>query len=49
MIVMLATNIDSDHRRTAMLETKTKILVCSAGSNSFKFSFSPRAACPKPF
>jgi acetate kinase len=35
---MLATNLDSYHRRTVMLETTTKILVCNAGSSSLKFS-----------
>ena len=35
---MLATNLDSYHRRRVMPETKTKILVCNAGSSSFKFS-----------
>jgi acetate kinase len=35
---MLATNIDSYHRRTVMPETNTKILVCNAGSSSLKFS-----------
>jgi acetate kinase len=39
MIVMLATNLDSNHRGRVMPETKTKILVCNAGSSSFKFSF----------
>ena len=38
MIVMLATNLDSNHRGTVMPETKTKILVCNAGSSSLKFS-----------
>src|SRR5260370_28370589 len=38
MIVMLATNLDSNHRGRVMPETKTKILVCNAGSSSFKFS-----------
>src|SRR6266550_9493123 len=38
MIVMLATNLDSNHRRRVMPETATKILVCNAGSSSFKFS-----------
>jgi len=38
MIVMLATNIDSYHRGRVMPETKTKILVCNAGSSSLKFS-----------
>jgi acetate kinase len=38
MIVMLATNLDSDHRARGMPETKTKILVCNAGSSSLKFS-----------
>src|SRR6266481_3239279 len=37
-IIMLATNLDSNHRGRAMPETKTKILVCNAGSSSFKFS-----------
>jgi acetate kinase len=36
---MLATNLDSNHRGRVMPETKTKILVCNAGSSSFKFSF----------
>ena len=35
---MLATNLESYHRRRVMPETKTKILVCNAGSSSFKFS-----------
>jgi len=35
---MLATNLDSNHRGRVMPETKTKILVCNAGSSSFKFS-----------
>src|SRR6266478_4991870 len=39
MIVMLATNLDSYHRTRVMPETKTKILVCNAGSSSLKFSF----------
>jgi acetate kinase len=38
MIVMSATNLDSYHRTTVMPETKTKILVCNAGSSSLKFS-----------
>src|SRR6266567_4594703 len=38
MIVMLATNLDSYHRGRVMPETKTKILVCNAGSSSLKFS-----------
>jgi acetate kinase len=38
MIVMLATNLDSNHRGRVMPETKTKILVCNAGSSSLKFS-----------
>src|SRR5436190_9904414 len=38
MIVMLATNLDSNHRGRLMPETKTKILVCNAGSSSLKFS-----------
>src|SRR5437899_10174855 len=37
-IVMLATNLDSNHRRRVMPETRTKILVCNAGSSSLKFS-----------
>jgi acetate kinase len=37
-IVMFATNLDSYHRTTVMPETNTKILVCNAGSSSFKFS-----------
>src|SRR6476660_4997700 len=37
-IVMLATNLDRYLRRTVMLETTTKILVCNAGSSSLKFS-----------
>src|SRR6201984_1388085 len=37
--IMLATNIDSSHRGTVMPQTKTKILVCNAGSSSLKFSF----------
>jgi len=35
---MLATNLDSNHRGRVMPEIKTKILVCNAGSSSFKFS-----------
>ena len=35
---MLATNVDSYQRTTVMPETNTKILVCNAGSSSFKFS-----------
>ena len=35
---MLATNIDSYHPGRVMIERKTKILVCNAGSSSFKFS-----------
>jgi acetate kinase len=35
---MSATNIDSYHRRTVVPEPKSKILVCNAGSSSFKFS-----------
>jgi acetate kinase len=35
---MLATNLDSYQRTTVMAETNTKILVCNAGSSSFKFS-----------
>ena len=35
---MLATNLDSNHRGRVMQETKTKILVCNAGSSSLKFS-----------
>ena len=35
---MLATNLDSYRRTTVMPETNTKILVCNAGSSSFKFS-----------
>jgi acetate kinase len=38
MIVMLATNLDSNCRKTVMPETKTKILVCNEGSSSLKFS-----------
>src|SRR6476661_780469 len=38
MIVMLATNLESSHRGRVMPETKTKILVCNAGSSSLKFS-----------
>jgi acetate kinase len=38
MTVMLATNLDSGYRGRAMQETKTKILVCNAGSSSLKFS-----------
>jgi acetate kinase len=38
MIVMLATNLESNHRGRVMPETKTKILVCNAGSSSLKFS-----------
>ena len=37
---MLATKLHTDrHRGTVMPEIKTKILVCNAGSSSFKFSF----------
>src|SRR5512132_2996706 len=36
--IMLATNIDSNHRGRVMPQTKTKILVCNAGSSSLKFS-----------
>src|SRR5947208_10700852 len=36
--IMLANNLDSYHRGTVMPETKTKILVCNAGSSSLKFS-----------
>ena len=35
---MLATNLGSYQRGTVMPETKTKILVCNAGSSSLKFS-----------
>ena len=35
---MLATNLDNYQRGTVMPETKTKILVCNAGSSSLKFS-----------
>ena len=35
---MLATNLESNHRGRVMPETKTKILVCNAGSSSLKFS-----------
>ena len=35
---MLAPNLDSNHRGRVMPETKTKILVCNAGSSSLKFS-----------
>src|SRR5215467_13596707 len=38
MIVMLATNLDGNHRTTLMPEAQTKILVCNAGSSSLKFS-----------
>jgi acetate kinase len=38
MIVMLVTNLESNHRGRVMPETKTKILVCNAGSSSLKFS-----------
>src|SRR6476646_2968185 len=38
MIVMLATNLQNNHRGRVMPETKTKILVCNAGSSSLKFS-----------
>src|SRR6478752_1496786 len=38
MIVMLATNLENNHRGRVMPETKTKILVCNAGSSSLKFS-----------
>src|SRR5215831_19515931 len=36
--IMLATKLDSNHWGRVMPETKTKILVCNAGSSSFKFS-----------
>jgi acetate kinase len=36
--IMLATNLGSCHTGTAAPETKPKILVCNAGSSSFKFS-----------
>jgi acetate kinase len=36
--IMLATNLDSNYRGRVMPETNTKILVCNAGSSSFKFS-----------
>src|SRR5215471_673079 len=36
--IMLATNLDSNYRGRGMPETNTKILVCNAGSSSFKFS-----------
>src|ERR1043166_325836 len=37
--IMLATNLYREsYRGTVMPETKTKILVCNAGSSSFKFS-----------
>src|SRR5438067_13917981 len=36
--IMLANNLDSYHRGAVMPETKTKILVCNAGSSSLKFS-----------
>src|SRR5215472_6357274 len=35
--IMLATNLSIDQRRAVNPETKTKILVCNAGSSSFKF------------
>jgi acetate kinase len=35
---MLAANTNSDHHRTIMSETQTKILVCNSGSSSLKFS-----------
>jgi len=35
---MLATNLQNNHRGRVMPETKTKILVCNAGSSSLKFS-----------
>jgi len=35
---MLATNLENNRRRRVMPETKTKILVCNAGSSSLKFS-----------
>ena len=35
---MLATNLENNHRGRVMPETKTKILVCNAGSSSLKFS-----------
>jgi acetate kinase len=38
MIVMSANNLDSNYRGSVMPETKTKILVCNAGSSSLKFS-----------
>src|SRR4029453_1379733 len=38
--IMLATKSHRDtYRGTVMPETKTKILVCNAGSSSLKFSF----------
>src|SRR6476620_6951780 len=36
--IMLATNSDGYHGKMVMPETKTKILVCNAGSSSLKFS-----------
>src|SRR4029077_3040964 len=38
LIVLLATNLENNHRGRVMPETKTKILVCNAGSSSLKFS-----------
>jgi hypothetical protein len=35
--IMLATNLDNCHTGTVAPETKTEILVCNAGSSSFKF------------
>jgi acetate kinase len=35
---MLATNLDSNHHGRVMPKTKTKILVCNAGSSSLKFT-----------
>src|SRR6476619_6407588 len=37
-IIMLATNLDSNHRGRVIAETHGKILVCNAGSSSLKFS-----------
>src|SRR6476659_2703936 len=36
--IMLANNLDSHYRGSVMPKTKTKILVCNAGSSSLKFS-----------
>src|SRR5499427_7758927 len=36
--IMLVTNLGIDQHRAVKPETKTKVLVCNAGSSSFKFS-----------